>query len=204
MTGRRRHGVPPEHFEGAVASASGPSPRTGPRWPRRAGRSPGISQAPRTSSRHRHQPLVDRHARAGRFRDLVERAGETARVRSRRQCTSTPASNSARTGPASGAQSLSIALSNSSPSRTRHDRHPMAADVTAQHDDVARRTRARRHVPAVLDEADPGGRHEHRPSPFPLSTTFVSPVTTRTPAWRRRPAWSRDAPPASRSGAPPR
>ena len=85
------------------------------------------------------------------------------------------------TGAASGAQSLSIELSNSNPSRTAmiampcRPRSPPTITASPGRTDEGRMSSPCSIVPtpAVLTKT---------PSPLPRSTTFVSPVTITTPA----------------------
>ncbi len=132
-----------------------------------------------------------RIAHAARSGDLVQRAGQAAarqvaqavHLDRRRRAAPAPA-------PPAGPQSLSMGASNSSPSRTAmiampwRPRSPLSRMASPGCTDCGR------DLEPVLDHAD-ARRVDEQPSPLPLSTTLVSPVTSCTPARRGRLAASR-------------
>ena len=96
----------------------------------------------------------------------------------------------AATSSCSGAESLTISRLEFSPSRVRQNGDAMIADGAAQDHAVA--------GPRLVGrKPDPSGTMPipvvliNRPSPFPFSTTFVSPVTIATPAAPRPAPWMR-------------
>ena len=89
-------------------------------------------------------------------------------------------------GPTSGAQSLSIGALELQALAHRHDRDAVPADVSAQQNRVARPARCAGRCVSRCSTTPMPAVLMNIPSPLPLSTTLVSPVTSWTPAACRR------------------
>ena len=162
------------------------------RWRRTAGRSPRISHAPRTSSRTGMSASRTCDVQPRRLGDLDERARQAA---AGQVAQAVDLDAGRRAAPHRLRQRRAVAFDGRlerEPLAHRHDRHAVPADVAAQQHRVARPDAARARsarscstmpMPAVLMKM---------PSPLPRSTTFVSPVTSCTPAAARPPLHRRD------------